>query len=99
MGSVGVDARASATAPHDELGFACAELADKLVLRQGATYVLESSNDPPCDSWYDDTSAEITVVGGAQAAVKSVYGEPTALQPGGGGTNRCYGPLSFHFEG
>ena len=98
LGSVSVDARASATAPYDELGFACTELAERLTLRQGAAYVLESSNDPPCDSWYDDTSAEITVFGGAQAAVKSVYGEPTALQPGGGGANHCYGPLSFHFE-
>jgi hypothetical protein len=94
-----VDVRASATNTRDQQGFSCAELSGGvLALKDGGKYVLECLNDPPCDPWYDDTSAQITVVGGAASDVKSVYGTAPHVSPGGGGANHCYGPLSFHFE-
>jgi len=39
----------------------------------------------------------IDVVGGAAAAVESVYGAPPGSKPGGGGAGHCYGPLNLYF--
>jgi hypothetical protein len=95
-----VDARLSATNMRDQQGFVCAKLTGGVdfVLKSGSKYLLECLNDPPCDPWYDDTSAQITVAGGDKSDVKSVYGKAPHVSPGGGGANHCYGPLSFHFK-
>jgi hypothetical protein len=95
-----VDARLSATNMRDQQGFVCAKLNGGVdfALKSGSKYLLECLNDPPCDPWYDDTSAQITVAGGDKSDVKSVYGKAPHVSPGGGGANHCYGPLSFHFK-
>ena len=66
-------------------------------LHAGTGYViLELSNG--CDTYYDDTAIKLQVVGGAAASLKSVYGAPNHLSPGGGGAGHCYGPLNFYFQ-
>ena len=75
---------------HDEHGFVCTavETAAALLLAQGRYYL---TLDTKCDTYRDDAGTAIEVVGGASAEVKSFYGSPPNVHPGGGGANHCYG--------
>lgn len=80
----------------DALGFACAK-APTALLKANSSYVLmELSNG--CDPYYDDVGTTISVDDGEGAHVRSVYGTPPKVTPGGGGLRHCYGPLNFYFQ-
>lgn len=96
-GSLLVSAPVDALNPEstDPLGFECTAVSSA-TLEKGAEYVA-TLQTAGCDGWYDDTGTTVSVVGGADAAVTSVYGHPPKLSPGGGGVGHCYGPLNFYF--
>lgn len=81
---------------RDTHGFICAPVAAPGVLEPRSSYVLLAAN-AGCDSYHDDVGTTVSVVGGAAAGVKSVYGAPPHVIPGGGGAGHCYGPLNFYF--
>lgn len=84
----------------DRHGFVCAAVdptaAGPATLVTGQSYVLAATTFG-CDGWHDDEGTTVTVVGGDAAEVKSVYGAPPSLMPGGGGAGHTYGPLNFYF--
>ena len=88
------------SAARDGNGFVCAAAVLTRaggVLVQGSKYVLSELN-VGCDSYYDDVGVTIAVRNPGVAAVKSVYGKPPNVSPGGGGANHSYGPLNFYFK-
>jgi len=84
----------------DKLGFVCTPVptSTATTLHDGTSYFITLTTIG-CDGWYDDTGTTVSVVGGTTAAVKSVYGHPPNVNPGGGGVGHCYGPLNFYYSG
>jgi hypothetical protein len=95
VAKAGVDARSK----PDKNGYVCNAVdgdSGTAMLVKGEAYALVEDSTS-CDSHYDDTGAKLQVVGGSAANVRSIYGSPPHVTPGGGGADHCYGPLNFYY--